>query len=96
MAAIAGGLLASPRASEAQRAKVYRIGLLSTGNPRSSLIFQAFEEKVRELGYAEGQNLIIEFRYAEGRTERLPGLAAELIRLNVEVVVVASDRGSQL
>jgi len=49
-----------------------------------------------QLGYAEGQNLIIEFRYAEGRTERLPGLAAELIRLNVDVVVVASDRGSQL
>jgi putative ABC transport system substrate-binding protein len=91
MAAIAGGLLASPRASEAQRAKVYRIGQLSTGNPRSSPIFQAFEEKLRELGYAEGQNLIIEFRYAEGRTERLPGLAAELIRLNVDVVVVASD-----
>ena len=54
MTAIAGGLLASPRASEAQRAKVYRIGQLSTGNPRSSSIFQALEEKLRELGYAEG------------------------------------------
>jgi len=91
MAAIANGLLAAPLDGAAQRAKVYRIGQLSTGNPRSSPIFQAFEEKLRELGYAEDQNLVIEFRYAEGRTERLPGLAAELIRLNVDVVVVASD-----
>jgi len=91
MAALAGSLLAAPLDGAAQRAKVYRIGQLSTGNPRSSPIFQAFEEKLRELGYAEDQNLVIEFRYAEGRTERLPGLAAELIRLNVDVVVVASD-----
>jgi len=91
MAASANGLLAAPLDGAAQRAKVYRIGQLSTGNPRSSPIFQAFEEKLRELGYAEDQNLVIEFRYAEGRTERLPGLAAELIRLNVDVVVVASD-----
>jgi putative ABC transport system substrate-binding protein len=91
LGAVTGGLLAAPLAAEAQRAKVYRIGQLSTGNPRSSPIFQAFEEKLRELGYAEDQNLVIEFRYAEGRTERLPGLAAELIRLNVDVVVVASD-----
>jgi len=43
---------------------------------------------LRELGYAEGQNLIIEFRNAEGRTDRLPGLAAEMVSLNVDVVVV--------
>src|SRR5262249_5713375 len=55
-----------------------------------------FQEKLCEPGYAEGQNLVIEFRYAEGRTERLPGLAAELILLNVDVVVVASDPGRSL
>ena len=91
LAIVAGGLLAAPLVVEAQQAKVYRIGLLSTGNPRSTAIFQAFEQRLRELGYVEGQNLAIEFRTAEGRTDRLPGLAAELVRLNVDVVVVATD-----
>ena len=91
MAMAAGGLLAEPLVVEAQQAKVYRIGLLSTGNPRPTAIFQAFEQRLRELGYIEGQNLAIEFRNAEGRTDKLPGLAAELVRLNVDVVVVATD-----
>jgi len=64
---------------------------LSTGNPRGIAIFQAFEQRLRELGYVEGQNLVIEFRDAEGRVDRLPGFAAELVRLNVDVIVVASD-----
>ena len=67
---------------------------MSTGNPCSAGIFQAFEQRLRELGYAEGQNLIIEFRNAEGRTDRLPGLAAEMVSLNVDVVVVATDRAT--
>jgi putative tryptophan/tyrosine transport system substrate-binding protein len=70
--------LAAPLAAEAQPTKVARVGILSTGNPR-------------ELGYVEGQNLAIEFRNAEGKTDRLPGLAAELVRLNVDAVVVATD-----
>jgi putative ABC transport system substrate-binding protein len=88
---VAGGLLAAPIAVEGQQAKVYRVGILSTGNPRSAAIYQAFELRLREAGYVEGQNLAIEFRYAEGRTDRFPSLAAELVRLNVDVVVVATD-----
>jgi putative ABC transport system substrate-binding protein len=90
------GAMPGPPAAEAQRAeKMYRVGILSTGNPRSAAIFQALELRLREAGYIEGQNLAIEFRYAEGRTERLSALAAELVRLNVDVVVVATDAGTR-
>jgi ABC-type uncharacterized transport system substrate-binding protein len=85
------GTFASPFTAEAQPSKGARIAILSTGNPRSAAIFQAFEQRLRELGYVEGQNLVIEFRNAEGRTERLPGIAADLVRLNVDLVVVATD-----
>jgi len=64
---------------------------LSTANPRSAPLFQAFEQRLRELGYVERQNLAIEFRNAEGKSDRLPGLAAELVRLNVDVIVTATD-----
>src|SRR5690349_11499608 len=74
---LTGGLLATPLAVEAQPAKAARIGVLSTGNPRSADIYQALEQRLGELGYVEGQNLAIEFRNAEGRTERLPGIASE-------------------
>jgi len=84
-------LTLAPLAVEAQTAKVPRVAILSTGNPRSAPILQAFEQRLRDVGYADGQNLTSEFRNAEGRTDRLPGLAAELVRLNVDVVVVASD-----
>ena len=80
-----------PPSARAQSTRVARVGILSTGNPRSAAIFHAFEQRLRELGYAEGQNLVIEFRNAEGKTDRLPGLAAELVRLNMDVVVVATD-----
>jgi ABC-type uncharacterized transport system substrate-binding protein len=80
-----------PPVARAQSTRVARVGILSTGNPRSAAIFQAFEQRLRDLGYAEGQNLVIEFRNAEGKTDRLPGLAAELVRLNMDVVVVATD-----
>ena len=89
------GAIAAPLAAEAQQAKQYRVGMLSTGSPRSAAIFQAFELRLREAGYVEGQNLAIEFRSAEGRTDRLPSLAAELVRLNVDVVVTATDPGTR-
>ncbi|HYT79128.1 MAG TPA: ABC transporter substrate-binding protein [Actinomycetota bacterium] len=88
-------LLAAPLAAAAQEAKVYRIGYLSSANPRSSAFFQAFEQRLRELGYIEGRNLAIEFRNAEGRLDRLPGLAAELVRLNVNVIVTATDHATR-
>jgi putative ABC transport system substrate-binding protein len=92
LATVSMSLLAAPVAAQSQQAgKPYRVGILSTGNARPAAIFQAFEQRLRELGYVDGQNLAIEFRNAEGKTDRLPGLAAELVRLNADVVVVATD-----
>ena len=82
-------LLMAPLATEAQQAAtVYRIGRLSPGSPLLvAHLWEAFRQRLRELGYVEGQNLVIEGRYAEGRAERLPDLAAELVRLKVDVIV---------
>jgi putative tryptophan/tyrosine transport system substrate-binding protein len=89
--ALALVILAAPLAAQAQEAKAYRIGYLSSANPRSAAFFQAFEQRLRELGYIEGRNFAIEFRNAEGQLDRLPGLAAELVRLNVNVIVTATE-----
>jgi putative tryptophan/tyrosine transport system substrate-binding protein len=77
-------------AAAQQPKKVYRIGYLAgieraTDSPRSEAIRLA----LRELGYIEGQNIAIEYRYAEGKLDRLPELAAELLRLKVDIIVVA-------
>jgi putative tryptophan/tyrosine transport system substrate-binding protein len=82
-------MAAAPLAAEAQQAgKVYRIGYLSTPTRESvENGLQAFLRKLRELGWVEGHNLIIEYRWAEGNVERLPDLAAELVRRNVDVIV---------
>jgi putative ABC transport system substrate-binding protein len=91
---LAGGLLAAPLAEDAQPAgKVYRIGYLSastgTSNPR---VIEAFLQGLRELGWIEGQNIAIEYRFAEGRFDRLPDLAAELVRLKVDLIVASPAR----
>ncbi len=82
-------LLALSFPSAAQQAKkVYRIGYLSAGTSSSeALRFEAFREGLRQRGYVEGQNVIIEVRYAEGRPERLPDLAADLVRLKVDIIL---------
>jgi putative ABC transport system substrate-binding protein len=87
---IAGGaVLAAPLAAEAQQAgRVFRIGYLSAPTRKSvESILQAFLGALRELGWIEGRNIVIEYRWAEGRLERLPGLAEDLVRLNVDVIV---------
>src|SRR5258705_7437643 len=84
-------LLAAPLAAEAQPAgKVPRIGFLHIA-PRSAPFGKAFERKLRELGYVEGQNVAIEFRTSEERVDKLPGLAAELVGLKVDVIVTATE-----
>ena len=85
-------LLAAPLAAEVQPvAKVHRIGLLSAGSPLSTRAnVEAFQQGLRALGYVEGQNMAIEYRYAEGKAERLPELAAELVALKVDVIVAAA------
>jgi putative ABC transport system substrate-binding protein len=89
VALVAFGVAATPLAAHAQQAgKVYRIGYLSTPTRESvENGVQAFLRKLRELGWIEGQNVIIEYRWAEGDVERLPGLAAELVRSNMDVIV---------
>jgi len=84
------GLLAGPLPAEAQRSgKVYRVGLLrfGRGGPTTSSTYMGLRQGLRELGYIEGQNLIIEYRSAEGKPERRPEMAAELVRLKVDVIV---------
>jgi len=84
------GVLAAPLAAEAQPAgRVIKIGILSTVNPRTSTFFEAMVQRLRELGHVEGQTLVIEFRNAEGDVARLPALAAELVRLNVDVILAS-------
>ena len=77
--------------AEAQQPKkVPRIGYLSANEPASEFTrSEAIRLALRELGYIEGQNIAIEYRYAEGKIDRLPELAAELVRLKVDVIVVA-------
>ena len=91
---IAGGLLAAPLAVEGQQAgKLYGIGFLSPSSPSDRTI-QRFLENFRnglgELGYVEGQNITIESRWAAGKYDRLPGLAAELVRLKMDVIVTGA------
>jgi len=75
-------------AAQAQQAgKVARIGFLAQGPAPSGPTFEAFRQGLRELGYVEGQNIVIEYRWAEERLERLPDLAAELVSLKVDVIV---------
>src|SRR5262249_22080527 len=73
-----------------QPKKVPRIGVLSATSPSTiSARVEAFRQGLRDLGYVEGKNIVIEWRYAEGKPDRLPALAAELVRLKVDVIVSA-------
>ena len=89
LGALASGLLAAPLAAQAQPpGKVYRIGMLERTSPATNAAnFEAFRRGLRELGYVEGKNLVIEYRSADGRDERFAGLATELVRLNVDLIL---------
>ena len=91
---LALGLFAVPLASDAQQAgKVARIGYLSPVAPGPSSMLVAFQQGLGQLGWVEGKNLAIEYRWAEGKRDQLPELAAELVRLNVEVIVTWGPGG---
>ncbi len=80
------GAVAEPQ----QPGKVPRIGFLSATSPATiSARTEAFRQGLRELGYVEEKNIVIEFRYAEGKVDRLPALAAELVRLKVDAILTA-------
>jgi putative tryptophan/tyrosine transport system substrate-binding protein len=88
------GLTLAPLAVEAQQpGKVYRIGVLTNkaSDPAEARLWQAFRSGLRERGWIEGQNILIEFRAAEGNTARLPELAADLVRLKVDLIVARSS-----
>jgi len=91
--ATAGTLLAAPLAAEAQQeGKIYRVGLLVTPPSQPGSVYRAmFIAALRDLGYVEGRNLVLEVRSADNRPERLPALATELVQLNVDVIVTKGD-----
>jgi putative ABC transport system substrate-binding protein len=79
---------AAPLAAEAQQAaKIARIGYLTSSLGDDPHLLEAFRQGLRDLGYVEGRNLVIEYREAEGKADRLPALAAELVALKVDVIV---------
>jgi len=94
---LAAVLLTSVSPAEAQHPKkVPRIGYVgSTASEQTATNTQAFRERLCELGYIEGQNITIEYRYFEGRVERLPELAAELVRLKCDVIVTTGTEAAE-
>jgi putative ABC transport system substrate-binding protein len=89
------GLLTAPFAAEAQETgKVPRIGFLVLTSPSTaSRLLDAFRQGLREVGWVEGQNIVIDYRFAEGKYDRLPDLAAELVRLKVDIIVAVATPG---
>jgi putative ABC transport system substrate-binding protein len=90
---LGGTAIAWPLAAQSQQTKVSKLGVLLVGNrePFSKL----FWEGLRELGYIDGQNIQVEFRSAEGNLERLPELAAELVRLKVDIIIASETPSVQ-
>jgi putative ABC transport system substrate-binding protein len=89
---LAFGLVWLPFTADAQQAKLPRLGFLANHSP-SFPPYQTFLQTLRELGYVEGKNITIEARYAQGNLDRLPELARELVRLNVDLLFVSGDQG---
>src|SRR5215467_11826197 len=91
---MSGTILVAPLVGEAQQAgKLYRIGLLGGSPPNSRggrRAWEGFFQGLRELGYVEGQNILVEGRWYGERTDRLPALAGELVQLNVDVIVAGA------
>src|SRR5215813_1367763 len=88
---VAAALLSIVSMAKAQPKKVPRIGYLTSTDPATeSIRFEPFRAALRELGYIEGQNITIEYRYGEGKRDRAPELVAELVRLKVDIIVVSA------
>jgi putative ABC transport system substrate-binding protein len=95
MVLLGGAAAAGPLVAHAQQpAKVPRVGFLFYGSPGPAPEVDAFRQGLRELGYIEGQNITVEYRYARGRVAQLPELAAELVRLDPDVIVTPTTPAS--
>jgi putative ABC transport system substrate-binding protein len=93
--ALALSIVAAPLDADAQQAgKVSRVGVIGETSPTDSFLV-AFRQGLRELGYTEGRSIVIEYRYAHGALDQAPKLAAELIRLEVDVLVVGGTIAAQ-
>ena len=86
MAVLLGGFVVAQTAAAQPAGKIKRIGYLSS-NSRASGFHESFQEGLRELGWIAGQNIEMVYRFADGKTERLPQMAAELVRLRVDIIV---------
>jgi putative ABC transport system substrate-binding protein len=93
---VAVGLLAAPFAARAQQSVVSVIGYLGSASHASGAFLAAFRQGLKDSGYVEGANVAIEFRWAEGRYERLPSLASDLVRRRVSVIVTSGGNGPAL
>src|SRR5262249_44803980 len=95
LGAMVGGIVAVPLVAKAQRPAMPVIGYLSQRSPTDSAsIVVAFRQGLKEMGFVEGQNVVIESRFAEGQIDRVPALAAELVRRGVNVFVATGGTGS--
>ena len=91
---LAAGLLAGPLAAQ-EPGKVWRIGFMEAGAPSANRHFlEAFKRGLRELGYVEGQHVVIVDRWADGQVDRFPALLNELIQLKMDIIVVSSTAGA--
>ncbi|HEY4910017.1 MAG TPA: ABC transporter substrate-binding protein, partial [Methylomirabilota bacterium] len=91
---LAFGLLAPLPAGAQQAGRISRIGYLGPSSPSlESHLVEAFGQRLRDLGYLEGQNITIDYRWADGQNDRLPGQAAELVRLKPDVIVTTGTPG---
>ena len=90
-----GAVLATPFVAGAQQAgKVYRIGILQVGTAAANQhLFDAFKQGMRDRGYVEGQHIVFERRLGDGKSERVREAAAELVRMNVDLIVTSTDQG---
>ena len=99
LAILAFALILAPLAAEGQQAgRVYRLGVLTPGvrpAPSVAVVTTVVPLSLREMGYVEGQNLVIQQRFAEGKLDRLPGLARELVQLRVDALIAASPQAVQ-
>src|SRR5207245_2426017 len=95
IALVGFSLLLAAKATGQPAAKVPRIGFLAVGSPEGrAFVTEGFRQGLREHGYVEGQNIVLEYRFSEDRNDRLPALAAELVALKVRVILVSGTPAS--